>query len=368
MAPLGDRKILILALAVIPVILVGDAALCFLGHEDYSAEASLNGDTVDYEVWAEGTEVYTVLISDNGGYAGVETVYLYLDEDRPTNVPGLTDQEGYLEALAESLETRGVEDIRYLDADGLREALRGDLRSGSCEGKGLVVVSGALPDTVYQGRSSDAILRWMSAGGSLYWAGGLVGEVYSTEGSLVPVDGYEGLFFGAECLNHEGYGVTDEKAGGRYASMLSLRCNDVTYGVDVSRVGDGREALGIGFTAGGYTSVSLVQYGRGMVCVVGGSPSGEQAGDLAQVIASGMGPSTETVAYEEGSVTGGIRRALQVDGGQSALSAYVFIGESEVVYASLIRLRRWSRVRLPHPKKLIRTHPEWRPCSPTNTC
>lgn len=335
MVELSDRRILAISFAVIAVVLVGDAAISFLGHSDYSADAVLNGDTVDVTVSVEGTELYSIMVSENGDYTSVETLYIYLDRSRPSDV-SYRMQRSYAGDLVDLLTTRGLTDVVYVDAEQLGEVLREDSGSGECAGKGLVVVSGALPDTVYTGKASDAIFRWMSAGGSLYWAGGLIGEKYATEHRLVEVDGYEEMFFGTQCLNHGD--VSDAEVADEFADMLSLVCDDLSYAVDVDGIPKGRTALGIGYSADGYSSVSLVQYGKGMVCVLSGECSRGQSSDMAQVIASGMGPSSVVVGYEAMSVTGYEVRAVDVGCcGEGNITAYVSIGEDEVLYASLFR-------------------------------
>lgn len=335
MAQLGSMRLLAISFVVIAVILIGDAVATLYGHSDYSAEVAMGDDSVDVIVSVEGTELYSLLVSENGDYTGVTTLYVYLDGSRPSPVPYRT-QARYLEDLETMLATRGITDVVYVDAERLGDALIGSTMVGGCVGKGLVVVSGALPDTVYTGKSVDPIFQWMSAGGTLYWAGGLIGERYATEDRLVSVVGYERLFFGSPCLNRDDASVADDKDD--YTEMLSLASDDLSYAVDVDGIRDGRKALGIGYSGDGYTSVSLVQFGRGMVCVLAGECDRDQRCDMAQVIASGIGPATVVVGYETVSVTGYEERTVSLQPSGGNLTAYVYIGEGEVLYGSLFVL------------------------------
>lgn len=334
----SDRFLTIIAVAFIAFLLIGEAIVYTSGRDDYGSSAKLVDGDVEYVVSAEGSKVYSVVVSENGGHAPVSQVYFYFDEDRPVNTGDYTlDQREYLGYLEAQLGVRGVSEVVWLDAEELGDRIEADIGS-SCAGKGLVCISGALPDTVYTGAGSDPIFEWMSAGGSLFWTGGLTGEAYSTEDGIVHVSGYQELFFGAECLNTDGPEKAFSEASGGYTGALSLQCNDVTFGVDTSLVPEGRAALGLGFEEDGYTSVSLVQFGDGMVCVFGGMYPKFQESDIAQVIAAGLGPESRIVGVAEGSVSGTSSGTVRIGLGHTNVSAYIYLGGYYLVYGSLEEL------------------------------
>lgn len=329
------------------VVVIGEAVVYTSDYTDYSADASLSDGILDYTVSADGSKVYSVVVSDDGGFTGIDRLYLYYDETYPSDYEAVDadvgapkfDQLYYLEQVAGLLEFRGISDVRFVNAAELGAALQSDIENGTCRGTGLVVVSGALPDTVYKGNGDDPVFGWMNAGGSLYWAGNALGMNYATPEGLVPVDDYMDLFFGGDCLytGDENKAYQEVSSNG-YTKALSLMNNDVRYGVNPSMVGGDRACLGIGFESDkGYTSICMVQQGEGMVCVFGGQLSNFQRYDMAQVIAAGLGPESELLEVVDGSVTrGSVSGTIEGLTG-SDVSAYIYLGGYYPVYGKLFR-------------------------------
>ena len=343
----SDKPAVIIAVALLAIILIGEVIVYTSDYTDYSAEAGLEGDSLGYQVSADGSKTYSVVVNDNGTYDGIDRLYIYFDESYPANYEDVDvsigaqalDQKYYLEQVVNLLKPRNFHDITYVDAEQLADALAGDLASDGCGTAGLLVISGALPDTVYTGNADDAIFQWMSGGGSLYWLGNLIGECYATTDGLQHVDGYQELFFGAECLNTEGIDTAySEVDGNGYTHALALQSNSVKYAVDGDRIPEDRAHLSIGFTEGGYSSITLVQYGSGMVCVLGGDYSNYQRNDLVQIISSGLGPQSTIVALETGAVTNGtVSGTIEGVTGRN-LSAFIYLGGYYPVYSKLIWL------------------------------
>ena len=206
----SDKPAVIIAVALLAIILIGEVIVYTSDYTDYSAEAELEGDSLGYQVSADGSKTYSVVVNDNGTYDGIDRLYIYFDESYPANYEDVDvsigaqalDQEYYLEQVVNLLKPRNFHDITYVDAEQLADALAGDLASDGCGTAGLLVISGALPDTVYTGNADDTIFQWMSEGGSLYWLGNLIGECYATADGLRHVENYQEL---KEKLLRHGY-------------------------------------------------------------------------------------------------------------------------------------------------------------------
>ena len=346
----SDRAVVAIAVALLAVILIGEVVVYTSDYTDYSAEASYSDGVVYYSVSADGSKDYSVVISDNGQYEAVTKLYLYYDESYASDVEDVEADVGataltqsyYLEQLVELLEYRHVQDVEYVDAQGLADALSACVSSGSSAGVGLVCVNGALPDTVYTGQEGDLILQWLKGGGSLYWAGNALGTEYATSDGIVELGSEcQALFLGAECLNGDEDldRAYDEWPDNDYRSALSLSNNCVKYGVDPSKVTD-RSCLALGYGADGYASVAAVQVGSGAVFVFGGDYTDYQRYDMAQIIASGIGPWSELVALEEGTATRGTSSGeAEVGTGYEGLAAYVYLGGYYPVYGKLFGFR-----------------------------
>lgn len=336
---------MVIAVAILAVIVIGEAVVYTSDYTDYSADASLEDGTLNYSVSADGSKEYSVVVSDNGGFTGIRTLYLYYDESYPSDYEAVDSDVGaptfnqkyYLEQVANLLEYRGVQDVRFVNAQELKEVLGADIESEGCSGKGLVVVSGVLPDTVYEGNQDDVIMRWISSGGSLYWAGNTLGSSYATQDGIEPVDSdYQEMFFGGDCLYTGDDTEAYSEVSNGYTKGLSLMNNDVRYGIDSTKVGSDRACLTMGFVNdAGYASIGMVQCGQGMVCVFGGQLSNMQRYDMAQVIASGIGPSSQLITVETGSVTRGTVTG-SIDGiTGTGVSAYIYLGGYYPVYGKL---------------------------------
>lgn len=344
----SDKPIIAIAVILIAVILVGEVVVYTSDYTDYGADARMEDGNLAYQVSADGSKIYSVVVSDNGSRQEMQRLYVYFDPTYASNYEDVDvsigaqplNQKYYLQQVMSQLESRGVDCAEYVDAEGLAAALASDMESGTCAGSGLLVISGALPDTVYTGSDGDAILRWLNGGGNLYWLGNFLGACYATTDGLVDVEGdYQTLFFGSQCLNTEGVGTAySEVESNGYTHALSLQSNNVKYGVDADRLPEDRESLSIGFTEGGYSSITFVQVGSGSVCVIGGDYSNYQRNDLVQVLASGLGPGSELLEVREGSVTNGtVSGRIEGVQGQN-LSAFIYLGGYYPVFSELFWL------------------------------
>lgn len=341
---MSERPLVILALAVVAVIVIGEAVVYTSDYTDYSADATYADGEITYTVGADGSKVYDVVVLDNGTFRDTDRIIIYYDPTYASDYEDVNvsigarplDQEAYVSQLVASLEFRGVHDVLIVDAGQLREELSEGIGSGATITDGLVVLSGSLPDTVYTGNGDDLILTWIDRGGCLYWAGNLLGSSYSTTDGTVPVEGYQELFFGSECLNTDPDLARAYSETGELTHDLALKSNSVRYAVDPDLLPEGTECFSTGFTEGGFDSMTFVGKGDGMICVIGGDFSDDQRNDLAQAIACGLCPQSDVVAAEHGSVSGSTSGTVAASG--ENLSAYIFLGGYYPVFGKLVRL------------------------------
>lgn len=342
----SDKVVVIIAVVMLAVILIGEAVVYTSNYTDYSAEASMSGGKISYKVSADGSKTYSVVISDNGDYDRIQKLVMYYDKSYPTDyaeveadvgAPKL-DQAYYLKQMKALLEFRGITDVSYANAAELKQILRESVDAGNAGGLGVLFISGVMPDTVYTGSSNDIIFEWLNAGGSLYWAANLIGCEYGkADGSIVAVDGYQNLFFGSECLNtdkdlNKAY---SDYSGNTYREALSLSNNSVRYALDPSKI-SGRSVTALGYEEKGYASIASVQYGSGAVFVFGGDYSDYQRYDMTQVMASGLGPSSELVKHVKGTVARGTVTATVDLDGANVTDAYIYLGGYYPVYGKYI--------------------------------
>lgn len=306
-----NKKLLALAAIILAIIVIGEVYVyTFDANSTYHTNATSGGGKVNYEVGSNISNCYDIVYTDNGSFEPISDVYIYYDPSYKDNLVKVKqpigskelNQEYYVEQLKYQLENRGVS-FKVLNAVQLSEKLGGDISSKDCR-KGLIAVSGALPDTVYKGNGSDLILDWIRNGGCLYWLGSLIGSCYSTPTEIVPVHtDYEVLFLCATgCLNKTDLSAAySDITENDYKNALSLSGNDVKYGVDKSRLTT--RCLTVGFQEKEFSSISFVENGQGMVCIIGGDYSNRQRADLAQIVASHLCYQSQLLNHISGSVT-----------------------------------------------------------------
>ncbi len=339
----GDRGLIVLTVAVIALIIAGELA-AYGDVYSYGSEVHEDGS---YEVSTSGAHVYDVVSSDNGQYESVRTLLVLSDDgyggvshDVTVEVGARAlDEEYYTLQLLNNLEYLGFTDVRKVDAESLKTALADEDPARI----GLVVLHGALPDTVYTGSSGDALLSWISSGGTLYWAGEALGKYIGHSDGTVTLapSGYQSLFLGSECLidmevsenprDNRNIGRVYERIDDGYSEALCLKNNNVLYGIDSTLLEDGRKALMTGYTDGKASSVSLVSSGTGCICVMGGLFSNYQRMDLATVIAAGIGPESSIADADHGTVSHGSVEG-DVDVGDGNVTVFVYLGGDFSVY------------------------------------
>jgi len=346
----SDAVFTVIFVLVVATVLIGEAYVYTQDAGRYSSDVRVNGDGVlEYSMTSKGSEQYSVVVSDNGSFEKIEKYYIYYDTDYGSKVEKVQvpvgarelNQEYHISQLVKLLNNRGICDIDVPNAADLKEKMELDVTDGKCSSRGLIVLSGALPDTIYTGLAGDPIFKWIGAGGSLYWAGNLLGKYYATaDGKTTEVtNDYEFAFFGRSgCLNtgDEDHELQDIVSND-YRHSLSLMNNRVRYGVDVSIFAAG-DALAVGYTDGRYGSAVTVKHGAGMICVLAGDYSNAQRHDLAQLIASGIYYDSKEIGHvagniKRGTVTGTMEGVSFASG--INYTAYVYYGGYYTVYGKM---------------------------------
>jgi len=329
------RTVVVISALMIVLVIVGEIAVYGPWDGRYSTDASFDGNILTYSVHAGGSKEYSVIVSDNG-IGQMDELYIYYDRSYPSalndpaGAPGVT-QEAYVGSLMNSLRLRGMTDIKILNAHELGDSIADDI-AGTTISKGLVVLSGAFPDTVYTGIADDEpIFKWLDGGGRLYWAGNIIGKYVAEKGGIREADDQE-LFFTADCLNMGESNIANlPVADDPYRSALSLVNNRVAFGLNASMLTV--RNLAVGYSDGIYASIVLTEYGNGMVCVFGGGLSYEQQNDMAQVIASNICHSSALIGSPMKSIVkGSAGSSIDIGVPTSILSVYIYIGGSFPVY------------------------------------
>ena len=74
-----DKIVSVISIAIISMILIGEVIVYTSDYTDYSSNVSMNGATLNYEVSADGSKIYDIVVSDN--VDSNDSVYIYFDEN-----------------------------------------------------------------------------------------------------------------------------------------------------------------------------------------------------------------------------------------------------------------------------------------------
>ena len=333
-----DKWLLALATVIIAFILVGEVVTYWASPYNYSSDVSVADGEAAFVLSSPSSE-FAVIAYDDGGFEAVSQLYVFIDGSYG-GVSSLSDQNTFLNQINKELGIRGQPAAIAVNADELR-----DLMSGPGEGKGLLMLSGAFPDTVYSGSADDLVFTWLNDMGSIYWMNGQIGHLVShSNGTTTPIDGADMLFFGMDgairttTSNPTG---TESGADRDIGEMLcvdnQVRAGDVTNGLNYNI---GGKTLSIGFSdSDGYGSVTLTDRGegKGMIAVFGGGLIADNRVAVAQVVASGISYATdvENVGYQAGVVNGTFNGTIQVG---SFTDIYIYFGQINTVYGKLFNI------------------------------
>ena len=336
---------------VVVAVLIGEAYVYTVDDGRCSSGVSVTAGGIEYSVTSVGSDQYSVIVMDNGSFEKIDSYYIYCDERYGSKVEKVPvpvgakefTQEYYISQLVKTLNNRGIHDIEILNADELKDAMDADISASKASVKGLIVLSGALPETIYTGVSGDTIIDWIGNGGSLYWAGNVLGKYYGTsDGKVTEVAAtvYGPLFnIDPVCISDSDETVLSDINSNEFRYSLSLMNNRIKYGIDPS--GLSVDFLSVGYTKDGYCSAVLYSYGNGMICVLAGDYSSNHRHDLVQLVASGICYDTAQAGYADGEVkrgtVSGTIDVSFVSGNNYA--AYVYCGGYYTVYG---KAEGWS--------------------------
>ena len=233
------------------ILAIGCWNVYFVDHGDYDCSCIVNDGSISLSV--TGTDAqYRYSVYSNT--RAPDDIYLYLDERYPSDLNTYYQQSDFLNVLKDMLERRGMDSTGFVDADGLK-----DVMTSSCT---IVFVSGALPDTVYDGTGTDLFTHWMDMGGNVFWTGPEIGRYVSSPDGAKDLG--KGIFNGMVCTEKDsfGYGHSD------MYQYTCVRYDDCTYGLSV----DVPDSLSLGYVSeDGYSAVSVAKYMNGSVTVFGGN-------------------------------------------------------------------------------------------------
>lgn len=327
------------ALAVIAIfvviILIGQSMIYVASPYHCDMTVERNDSTVDVTVDTNYSLEYTINSLRSDSMRGVGSYVVYFDGQYPV----VGDQSVILDAM-ERLQlcfSNDNCDLQMMDASGLQSVM-----SAKDTSIAVIFMTGTMPEEIYDGTPSSLIFGWLSAGGAMYWLHEKLGATYAEKnGSIVPVDDPDGLFFGnSDVINTSKEQVfTKNLVDGSLTYRLGIYYGETTNGVDCSLLAS--PYLALDYNDGVYSAVTLVKYigGEGLIGVFGGNLKYEAVptsaiASVAQTIVSKL--SYDTIALDYATASGSDTITLECGGGFSYV--FMFVDRVNAVWAKTIAI------------------------------
>lgn len=286
---------------------IGAAFVYFNGHGGYSASIKVDNGNVSFSVSGTDSELRYAVFSET---SVPSHIYLYLDEGYASEFNTNYQQKEFFNVLKSMLERRNYTAVSFCNAQQLAEMM------SSGEKSAVFFVSGAMPNTV----SNDLFKRWMSSGGTVYWAGPEIGRYVSTHEKVV--DSGKGYFDG-RVNDKEGYAYTQSEM----FRGTNLRYDVCDYGLSL----DVENSLPLGYVNDKYSAVTAVKLFGGNAIIYGGNIANSKnishelmdRTSCADLLICGLTFESSVVSCGSGKVSDGTFNAGSVAGCKNAL---LFIG------------------------------------------
>ncbi|HIJ00605.1 MAG: hypothetical protein PWQ88_824 [Candidatus Methanomethylophilaceae archaeon] len=136
------------------------------------------------------------------------------------------------------------------------------------KGKALIVLTGILPSTVFNG-SDGVLIDWISAGGTMLWFGSPLGNYQGGSSAINDSIKFQLSAWGTSGLVYNGQPGETASSPGPKAELIGHQYNHISNGLYVAEV----ETLGgvsLGWEESGITSLAVLPLGEGYVFVFGG--------------------------------------------------------------------------------------------------
>ncbi len=323
---------LVIALLILAAAVVGEGLILTSGHGDYSSSVTVDGDDAIVSVHSNGSHLLDI-VSLEDSCDTPSAVYVYLDESYGSVYETVKvavgarplDQTNYAKQLIETLKVRGIQDSKIVNADEL-----GTIMSSIGKDIAVICISGALPDTVYDGTEDSKVISWLDTGGRLYWVGNIIGKYIGHEDSVETVTNGTSLFLGSECIDDSVKDSFEKHQDNPLTQSLHIINNNTRYAPGMSGLPGSIRHAEFGYTDGERYSVTIIGKGEGFIGFFGGDYSDYQRIDLVQTLSAGISPNSKIIDIYGGKAHGDT--TVRMKAGEHI---YVYLGGDLAVYGEL---------------------------------
>lgn len=327
----APKSVVAIALILACIMLIGQW-YAYVSPPEHESDAELNGTNLTFQIDSKGAREYKSVAFDNADYVPIKKLYILFDEGYASNVnentsppigsPSFT-QEYFIEQMEHFLSYRGMKDVVRIDADEMKSVIEGQISSDSCQGAGILLACGSIPNILFSGNADDLLPSWIEKGGSLYWVGNEIGMYISYGKDIKEIDGVAALT-GISDATFCKSGMTKDESILR--EELSLLVYSTEYAID------GTGVKHYGYYDGTFSTVSCIGKNLGQICIVSGKFCMNLNKDTSNVICSGLSDRTSIVGYDSGTFRDSVEGEMTVPDTHGNLSLYLYIGSYHSIY------------------------------------
>ena len=301
-----DRKLFAIGAAIVAFILLGQCLSYYTNNNSTSISTEVDGSNITYTIKTDSDFVCDEIHLRNG-FDTPRTFYILTDPSYGS-VMSENDMKSTCYLLSKEIGLCSSISLKSADAEKVSDMIDSSMSSGDF-GIGLIIITGAIPDILYNGTLSSKIIQWMNAGGALYYAGSQFGINIATHDGVKQVDNWSAVsqsLFGTDqlfCVEPD-VSLAREKINQKMTDAAKLTYNIISTGVRMSAAP--AESLFLGYTDDTYASMSVMKYGSGQLTHFGGNVGYQDSYSLAHVLSLGFTYKTELVSDVDSNIAGNI--------------------------------------------------------------
>lgn len=293
-----------IGVVIIAVILLGQCLSYYANGNSTSISTEVDGSEISYTI-KSGSDFACDEIHLSNGFETPRTFYILTDPSFGS-VMSDGDMKSTCYLLSREIGLCPSVTVKSADAGMVSDMIDSSLSSGNF-GIGLIIITGAIPEVIYDGTPSSKIIQWITAGGMLYYAGSQFGINIATHDGVKQVDDWSAVsqsLFGTDelfCTDSD-VGLAQKKITPELTEIAKLTFNSIGSGVKMSAAP--ADSLFLGYTDDIYSSIALMKYGSGQLTCFGGTVGYQDSYSLAHVISLGITYKTELVSNISSNITG----------------------------------------------------------------
>ncbi len=327
----APKTVVVITLILAFMMLIGQW-YAYVSPPEHDSDAVLKGTDLTYYIESEGAREYKSVVFDNADYVPVKKLYILSDKRYAPNVDENTSppigspsytQDYFVEQMEHFLSYKGLKDVVLVNTDEMKSAIENQISSGSCQGIGILLACGSIPDTLFSGNPGDLLPSWVENGGSLYWVGNEIGMYISHGNEIEKIDGVSALTGISDATFCNSAVTKDESILREELSLLVFNTEYAINGAGVKHYG---------YYNGEYSTVSCIGKGLGQICIVSGKLCMNLNKDLSNVICSGLSDRTELVGYDYGTFIDYVEGEMTVPDLHGNISTYLYVGSYHSIY------------------------------------